>query len=58
MGDAKMKNPALQLLAVVVLIIVIGLVHAAAVLTVGAGYGMAAIVSLFLALPFLRRYLD
>lgn len=54
-----MKIPAvLQLLAVVVLIITIGLVHAGAVQMVNAGYGLIAIALCFASLPFLKRYLD
>lgn len=53
-----MKLLALQLLAVVCLIILVGLVHQAAIITVTAGYGIAALIVALGSLPFLKRYLD
>lgn len=47
-----------QCLAVLLLIIVVGTVHALAAATVTAGYGVAALIVLFASLPFLKRYLD
>lgn len=52
------NRPGLQLLAVLVLIIVIGLVHAGAIQIVNAGYGIIALILMLGSLPFLKRYLD
>jgi hypothetical protein len=53
-----MPRPVLQLLAVVLLIIVIGFVHAGAKVTVESGFGIIALIIAFASLPFLKRYLD
>lgn len=53
-----MPKPALQLLAVVLLITIIGVVHVLAVTIVAAGWGIGALIIAFASLPFLKRYLD
>lgn len=53
-----MPHPAVRLLAVLLLITVVGLVHAGAKVIVSEGFGIAAIIIAFASIPFLKRYLD